>query len=182
MLDVVMIAGSPTPNSRSSAVLIGMRTVLEEHNVRTGVITVRDLPAEDLVLGRVDSPAIQNARMLVHHAAAVVIATPIYQASYSGVLKVFLDALPQTALRGKVVLPIATGGSLAHCLALDYALHPVLAAMGATTVLHGVYVLDNQIQRNNGHTLFDPLAQERVDNAVQTLLATIPLAQHGDFI
>ena len=44
-------------------------------------------------------------------------ATPIYKASYSGVLKAFLDLLPQFAFGGKVVLPLLTGGTAAHVLA-----------------------------------------------------------------
>jgi FMN reductase len=46
-------------------------------------------------------------------------------------LKVFLDLLPQFALAGKAILPIATGGSVAHLPALDYGLGPVLQSMGA---------------------------------------------------
>jgi FMN reductase len=61
----------------------------------------------------------------------VVVATPVYKAAYSGLLKVFLDVLPQTALKGKLVLPLATGGSPHHMLALDYALRPVLQSLGA---------------------------------------------------
>ena len=49
------------------------------------------------------------------------VATPIYKASYSGLLKLFLDALSPDALRGKTVLPLATAGNSAHLLALDYA-------------------------------------------------------------
>lgn len=44
-------------------------------------------------------------------------------------LKVFLDLLPQFALQGKLVLPMATGGSPNHMLALDYALRPVLLGL-----------------------------------------------------
>ena len=54
------------------------------------------------------------------------VATPVYKAAYSGLLKVLLDLLPQTALKEKTVLPLATGGSPHHMLALDYALRPVL--------------------------------------------------------
>ena len=62
----------------------------------------------------------------VANAQLIVVATPVYKAAYSGLLKVFLDLLPQTALAGKTVLPLATGGSPHHMLALDCALRPVL--------------------------------------------------------
>ena len=83
----------------------------------------------------------------VHAADVVVVATPIYKAAYSGLLKTFLDLLPQDALRGKTVLPLATGGSAAHLLALDYALKPVLAALGARDILDGVFATDAQLVR-----------------------------------
>ena len=63
----------------------------------------------------------------------VIVATPIYKAAYSGLLKVFLDLLPAEALRGKTVLPLASGGSVAHLLALDYALKPVLSRWAHAT-------------------------------------------------
>ncbi|WP_372430482.1 NAD(P)H-dependent oxidoreductase [Janibacter melonis] len=49
-------------------------------------------------------------------------------------LKTFLDLLPQDALRGKVVLPVATGGSPAHVLSVDYALRPVLASLAPSAI------------------------------------------------
>ncbi|WP_204272820.1 NAD(P)H-dependent oxidoreductase, partial [Escherichia coli] len=79
----------------------------------------------------VREPAIAAAVLAVEQADLVVVSTPIYKAAYSGLLKVFLDLLPPDALRGKLVLPLATGGSPAHVLALDYALKPVLSALGA---------------------------------------------------
>jgi FMN reductase len=57
-----------------------------------------------------------------------------------------LDLLPQKSLAGKVILPIATGGTLGHLLAINYALKPVLSELGASQILAGVYVLDTQIQ------------------------------------
>lgn len=61
--------------------------------------------------------------------------------------------LPQYALRGKTVLPLATGGSTAHVLAVDYALRPVLSAMGAGHITQGWFVLDRHITvREDGST------------------------------
>jgi SsuE family FMN reductase len=73
----------------------------------------------------------------IEAAAALIVSTPIYKAAYTGALKALLDILPPAALDGKVVLPIATGGSFAHLLAIEYALKPVLSALGATDLLQG---------------------------------------------
>jgi FMN reductase len=72
-------------------------------------------------------------------------ASPRRKASYSGVLKAFLDVLPQFGLRNKVVLPLVTGGTLAHVLAIDYALRPVLSSLDPLHIVAGLFVLDKQI-------------------------------------
>ena len=78
-------------------------------------------------------------------ADAVVVTTPVYKAAYSGLLKAFLDVLPQFALRDKVVLPLATGGTPAHVLAIDYALRPVLASLAPSAITPGWFVLASQV-------------------------------------
>lgn len=142
MLDVVTIAGSPASPSRCAAALATARDLLADHGLSTAAINLRDLPPQALLWARFDDPAIRRATAIVAEAHAIVVATPVYQAAYSGLLKSFLDLLPGDALAGKGVLPIATAGSLAHCLVLEYALKPVLAALGAASFLPGVCLID----------------------------------------
>ncbi|HET6317348.1 MAG TPA: NAD(P)H-dependent oxidoreductase, partial [Chloroflexota bacterium] len=98
----------------------------------------------------------------------------VVKAAYSGVLKVLLDLLPQTALRQKVVLPIATGGSHHHMLALDYALRPVLQSLAARHILPGVYATDSQITlMPEGSRYVSIELGERLDHAVGALLHEI---------
>lgn len=78
----------------------------------------------------------QAAIAEVDLADALVVATPVYKASYSGVLKTFLDVLPQKAFARKAVLPLATGGTIAHLLSIDYALRPVLLSLCPRHVAH----------------------------------------------
>jgi FMN reductase len=108
---------------------------------------------------------------MVHRASALVIATPVYKAAYSGVLKVFLDLLPQTAFKDKLVLPLATGGSPNHMLALDYALRPVLQSLGARHILPGVYATDSQVTLlpEGAHHISGDVSA-RLDEAVRTLV------------
>jgi FMN reductase len=170
MFDVITIAGSPSSSSRSAAVLEYARQVIARQGIRTRALNIRDLPPEDLIYGRVDSPAILEWVTLLNQARVVIIATPVYKAAYSGVLKAFLDLLPQQVLAGKLVLPIATGGSPAHMLAIDYALRPVIAALGAQHILQGVYIIDSQIQLGNGVIQLDPTIELRLDSALQYLI------------
>ena len=74
----------------------------------------------------------------------------------------------QRALEHKVVLPLASGGSVAHMLAVDYALKPVLNALKAQEVLHGVFASDTQITHYDRQPELDALLSERIDEALET--------------
>lgn len=178
MAFVVTIGGSPSASSKSAAILALVRARLQTQGIIVGAVQVRDLPAEDVLFARSDAPAIQNTLELLQQAQGVVIATPIYKAAYSGILKAFLDLLPQDALAGKVVLPIATGGTLAHMLAIDYALRPVLVALGSAQILSGVYLLDNQFIRANGTgAQLEGSADERLNQAISQLARLLTAEQ-----
>lgn len=162
MVNVVAIAGSPSHPSRTSVVLEYSKTVLASEGLNFDIISVRDLPAQDLLFANFDSPEIQQAKARVEQASGVIITTPVYKASYTSVLKAFLDLLSPGGLSKKVILPIATGGTLAHLLAIDYALKPVIATLGARYVLGGVYLLDTQIQANNGSVQLEGEIEQRL--------------------
>ena len=147
MTHILAIAGSPSHPSRTYGILLYTAKLLEQEGLHVDIISARDLPAEDLVFGRYDSPALEQPKALLAKADAVIISTPIYKAAYTGVLKAFLDLLPQKSLSGKVVLPIATGGTIAHLLAIEYALKPVLSELGARHILSTVYAVDKQLER-----------------------------------
>ncbi|WP_437579700.1 NADPH-dependent FMN reductase [Sorangium sp. So ce887] len=146
MSGIAIITGSVSARSKTAALAARIAARLGREGFRVTILQVRDLPAEDLLFGRVDSPAVADAARIVAEAAGVVIATPIYKASYTGVLKAFLDLLPQFGLAGKAVLPLATGGTLAHVLAIDYGLRPVLQSLGARHVLAGLFLLDKALR------------------------------------
>jgi FMN reductase len=170
---VLLIAGSPSESSRSAALLDSVSLRLARRGgLRVERLNIRELPAEALLLAEWGHPAIVKALAQVEQAHAIVIATPVYKAAYSGVLKVFLDLLPQTALKDKTVQPLATGGSPHHMLALDYALRPVLQSLSARHILPGVYATDAQIARSPeaGYALDKDIAS-RLDEAVALLLA-----------
>jgi FMN reductase len=135
-------------------------------------LNIRELPAQPLLLAEWNHPAIVKAIDQIARAKAIVVATPVYKAAYSGLLKVLLDLLPQSALKEKTVLPLATGGSPHHMLALDYALRPVLQALAARHILPGVYATDSQVpQGADKRYEVGPEITLRLDDAVLTLLA-----------
>lgn len=170
---VLLIAGSPSLRSRSAALLEEVRARLGGR-VEVEQLHIRDLAPQALLLADTDHRSVIGARGQVQRAQALVIATPVYKAAYSGVLKVFLDLLPQTALREKVVLPIATGGSPHHMLALDYALRPVLQSLSARHILPGVYATDSQVTLTpDGARHVCSEISARLDDGVSALLHEI---------
>jgi FMN reductase len=174
MAKVVIISGSPTPTSRLHGVIEVAKSELLQAGLEVDWIKVRDLPAEDLLYAKFDSEAIVDASKRVAEADAVFVATPVYKASYTGVLKAFLDLLPQKGLERKIVLPLAVGGTYAHLLAIDYALKPVLSVLGAQNILQGIYVLDKQVTwGEQGQAILDDEISSRLKESVTEFIQEI---------
>ncbi|MFC9031991.1 NADPH-dependent FMN reductase [Streptomyces arboris] len=153
MATVLSVSGSPSATSRTARLLLHLDDRLRDQGHDVVSLDVRTLPADALLGADFAHPAIVEATALFDRVDGVVIGTPIYKAAYSGLLKSLLDLLPQYALTGKTVLPLATGGSTAHVLAIDYALRPVLTSMGAAHVVPGWFTLDKDITVNADGTV-----------------------------
>jgi SsuE family FMN reductase len=174
MSTVLSISASPNLVSSTHALVthVNRRILGAGHSVQT--LQVRDLPSGPLLAGDTTDPAINDAIRAVRSANAIVVGTPVYQAAYSGLLKVFLDLLPQFAFRGKAVLPLVTGGSSAHVLAVDYALRPVLAQLGAAHIGQGWFVPSSHIRQwGDGGVLIDPASLAPVAQVTDEFLATV---------
>ena len=182
-MSVLLIAGSPSERSRSAALLNRVGQQLTRRGAQVESLLIRDLSPQALLLADFGHPSVVAATRQVERAEAIVVATPVYKAAYSGVLKVLLDLLPQTVLKGKTVLPLATGGSPHHMLALDYALRPVLQSLGARHILPGVYATDAQVTLTPEEAyLIQPDIEARLDEAAATLVAEglrLPHATEG---
>ena len=172
---VVTLGGSPSQRSRSGVLLDKTRQWLQQQGVEVVSYQIRDFPAEDLLHARFDSPKVIDLLQQVANADGLVIATPVYKASFSGALKTVLDLLPERALAHKVVLPIATGGSIAHMLAVDYALKPVLSALKAQELLHCIFAEDSQIAYGEGSAQAQlvPVLEQRLHEALEQLYSAM---------
>lgn len=170
-MSALLIAGSPSERSRSAALLDAVAQRLTVRGALVDRIHIRDLSPQALLLADTGHRSISQAADQVAQARVLVVATPVYKAAYSGVLKVFLDLLPQTALKDKTVLPLATGGSPHHMLALDYALRPVLQSLGAKHILPGIYATDAQVTLTpeGAYELHGDIVT-RLDDAVNVLV------------
>ncbi|MFJ9931192.1 MULTISPECIES: NADPH-dependent FMN reductase [Streptomyces] len=174
MATVLSVSGSPSKTSRTDRLLrhLDRRLTAQGHEVIP--LDVRTIPGEALLGADFRHPAIVETTELFAAADGVVIATPVYKAAYSGVLKALLDLLPQYALADKTVLPLATGGSTAHVLAVDYALRPVLSSMGAAHIVQGWFTLDTDITVDqNGSVTVAPAGAAALGRVVDQFSAAL---------
>jgi FMN reductase len=181
-IKIVGISGSPSATSRTAKVVDYILRDLAADGVETSHVRCRDLPAESLLFGDMKQQAIAEAVEAVGAANGVIVATPIFKASCSGMLKSFLDILPQFGLAGKTVLPIATGGSMAHVLALDYGLRPVLQSMGGRHIVQSQFVVEAQVTEKDGVLGFEEPTASGLAEAVYHFKASLGLAPSHDFL
>lgn len=173
-MKILGIHGSPSATSRCAHLLNLARERLGDAAGSYESISVRELPAQALLHAQFHNVQIGRAVAAVAQAQIILVATPIYKAAYSGLLKAFLDLLPQDGLRDKTVLPLATGGSAAHLLALDYALKPVLSALGARDILDGIYATDAHLPADPDHGYAaTPDILARLDRSVQAVVSRL---------
>jgi FMN reductase len=171
-MKIVLIAGSPAHSTRGASLLAHLSASAEKRGVDVTRVEVRSIPAIELITGNKESQALLTATAAIETSIGVVIATPVYKAAYTGLLKCFLDTLPvDTALRGKVVFPIMTAAAPTHVLALEYALKPVLSSLGASILCPGIATIDSQFEPGpDGAVILKPDVLARFDLAIAEFL------------
>jgi FMN reductase len=150
MIRIVSLSASPSSASRTQFLLSWIGKRLASPAVDLVQINLRELPADELLAIAPAREEILQCIDRIVQADVVIVATPIYKAAYTGLLKAILDLLPQNALANKIVLPLASAGGSAHYLALDYALKPVLSALGARNVLGGIFASESDLPGTAG--------------------------------
>jgi len=127
MSRVVVVSGNPRPGSRTSTLAVAVGVALAGDSA-VRVIEVGELGAGLLTPG--DEPTAE-AVSLLRAAEVLVVATPTYKGSYTGVLKVLLDQLPAQALAGKRAVPVVTAGVAPQAAAAEALLRQLLTELGA---------------------------------------------------
>ncbi|MBC2002995.1 NADPH-dependent FMN reductase [Listeria booriae] len=169
---IVILSGSPSVNSGTDKVLGYMGKLLQERGSDVVFHSVRDFEAETLVKADFQNVRIQGLIRDIEGADGVIVGSPVYKASYTGVLKSVLDLLPENILKSKAVLPIMSGGSSSHVLAIDFALKPLLGVLKGE-VLQGVYVVDAQIDKEAEVPIVDVALERRLVSQVDELVGAI---------
>ena len=112
----------------------------------------------------------------VEQADILVVTTPVFRGSYTGLFKHFFDFIDQDALIDKPVLLAATGGSERHALMIDHQLRPLFSFFQARTLPLGVYATDKDF---TDYRLQDEALLQRATLAVQRALPLIGLTRHA---
>jgi FMN reductase len=177
---LVAVSAGDSPTSKTRALA---RSALDiEGGGR--LLDLIELPAEGL-LGRRPDPAVDEAVASASSAGILVLATPVYRATYSGALKAFLDRFPTDALVRTAVVLCATAAAPAHFLALDTGGRALVASLGGWTVPTVVYATGRDFEDNTpGAALLDvlgsALAEARLARAfLQGLPAGADVAGEG---
>src|SRR3954452_16465700 len=136
---VAVVVGNPKPGSRTLGAAVHVASELAGHDPDL-VVDLADLGA------RLLDWSDEEVRRLVAEVGAadlVVVASPTYKATYTGLLKLFLDRFAGgTGLTG-VAVPLMLGAGPAHALAPELTLRPVLTEIGGSVPVRGLYVLDS---------------------------------------
>jgi FMN reductase len=139
---VALVVGNPKVGSRTAAAgRAAAAAVAPSAEVTT--VEVAELTGGLFAWG---DPAVAAAKATVLEADLLIVATPVYKASYTGLLKSFLDQFGRDELRALATVPLMVGAAPLHSLAVEEQLRPVLVEIGASCPTRGLYVLESAIE------------------------------------
>jgi FMN reductase len=139
---VIVLVGNPRPASRTHAVAAQAARALAPDTTPD----IIDLTAlAPVLLSSHASVAVEDAVDRVTSADLLLVASPTYKGTYTGLLKVFLDRV--SSLDGVTALPLLVMGSPRHALAVEVHLRPLLVELGATVPTPGLAVIESDLER-----------------------------------
>lgn len=145
MTAVLAVSGNPRTGSRTHRVGLALANALSGGDpvAELEVITVADqlFTAPDQ-----RSAEVKDAVTTLQTADLAIIATPVYKASYTGLLKSFLDLYNAGDLAGVVAVPVVVSGSPAHAFVGEIHLRPLLTELGATVATPAFTVTEGQLE------------------------------------
>jgi FMN reductase len=170
MTHIVGISGSLGKPSRTRALV--ERVVKKLNKTLTGKVDIIDLADSGHLFWQASypNPLSDEAQALVASVAAadiIVVGSPVYKGSYSGVFKHFFDLLDPQVLAGKLVILTATGGSDFHALVLEHQLRPLFSFFGAVTAPMTIYAKEADFIDG---TIPNARINERINESVQQVL------------
>ncbi|WP_350353317.1 NAD(P)H-dependent oxidoreductase [Microbacterium sp. A8/3-1] len=169
-LTATIVVGNPKPRSRTRAVAEALlERLLTPGSYDLEVIDLADHVDE---VFRWPSVTMDTLNTRVAESDLAIFASPTYKASYTGLLKTFLDRYPTNGLAGVISIPVHTGGDLTHALAPTANLAPLLMELGAVVPGRGFYVVTGELDRLD--ELVDAAAAEYTANLAR--MATLSIS------
>ena len=170
---VVVSAGAGEPSStRLLADRLAASVQAQRDSVVVETVDLREIAvdiARSMIAGFPVGAADPAVKAVVE-SDAVIAATPVFNASYSGLFKSFFDIIDKDSFAGKPVLIAATGGSPRHSMVLDHAVRPMFSYLRAVVVPTGVYAASEDWAGTSGDTA---TLADRVDRAAGELVALL---------
>ena len=151
-MQVSVVIGNPNPGGRTTrlAEAVAQCAVEAAGAADRAAIELIELAAvaDRLFSWQDEELAALNQR--VADSQLIIPACPVYKASYTGLLKAFLDRYSNNGLAGVVALPVMLGAAPHHALAVETHFRPLLVELGASVPTRGLYVLESQMDDLDG--------------------------------
>jgi FMN reductase len=174
MPKIVAVVGSPTPHSRTRSLAVGIQVrIARESGGAARLVDIAELVPNLMVRSREEvSPSLEEALSAVEKADLLLVASPVYKGSYTGLFKHFIDLVDYKSLAGVPVALLAMGGSDRHALVIDHQLRPLFGFFNAHTLPTGVFVSEHSYA--DGH-IEDPALQQRLSALVRESVDAVRL-------
>lgn len=169
-LKVIAVSGGTFRPSRTLVLTQAILAELGEHlSIDSRIIELGDIarPLGSALSRKELAPAIEQQLRAIESADLLIVAAPVYRASYPGQFKHLFDLIGQDALIGKPVLFAATGGSERHALMIDHQLRPLFSFFQALSLPLGVYASEADF---SNYQITSELLQARIRLTVKHAL------------
>ena len=147
-LRITTIVGNPRVGSRTRLAADAVAVSIEALAQAAGRTTERQVIELASLAGELfafPSEAVDAAVALALSSDVLVVASPTYKATYTGLLKAYFDRFGTDALAGVVAVPMMMGGAPIHFLAVDAHLTPLLQEIGASCPTCGLFILESEL-------------------------------------
>ena len=144
MTKIAVVTGNPKPASRTHTVALAVADTLAKELGGADNHLVIDLAEHASRLFDWSDPELSSLTAEVAAADILIVASPTYKATYTGLLKSFFDRYGNDALSKTTCVPVMTGAAPIHALAPEVHLRPLLVELGASTPTRGLYVTEQQ--------------------------------------
>jgi FMN reductase len=166
---IVFLAASPSAASRSTFVARAVASEVEKAGWQSIFFSLADFDPADLLFGRSTAPAVARFIDATKEAAAIVLATPVYKATYTGGLKAMVDLIPRDALTEKPALGISTARQTAHAIGVEQGYRALFLFFDARPH-QTLFVEDDELQLAAGTGVLSVDAEKRVRKAARALV------------